>query len=72
MRRELSTDELARVWAIVLGTVGAFERLGEPVARAAGSVTVVDVLMRFEAGQCVGQVSFDQEGAVAGLFVRPA
>jgi hypothetical protein len=71
MRQGLPAGELARVWAMVIGTVGAFEGLGEPVAHVAGPVTVVDVLMRFEAGQFVGRVSFDQEGAVAGLFVQP-
>lgn len=72
MRRELPAEELARVWAMVIGTVGAFEGLGEPMIHAAGPITVVDVPMRFEAGQFGGRVSFDQEGAVAGLFVRPA
>jgi hypothetical protein len=72
MRRELDTEQLATVWAMVVGSVGAFERFGEPVAHAAGDLTVVDVLMHFEAGQAVAQVSFRHEGTVAGLFIRPA
>jgi hypothetical protein len=72
MRRELDTERLATVWARVVGSVGAFERFGEPVAHAAGDLTVVDVLMHFEAGTAVAQVSFRREGTVAGLFIRPA
>jgi hypothetical protein len=72
MRRELSTEALASVWAVVVGSVGAFERFGDPVVHAAGDLTVVDVLMEFEAGQTTAHVSFRAEGAVAGLFIRPA
>ncbi len=72
MRRELGVEALASVWATVVGTVGAFERFGEPVAHAAGSLTVVNVLMHFEAGQSTAQVSFRPEGTVAGMFLRPA
>lgn len=72
MRRELDTEKLASVWARVVGSVGAFERFGEPVVHAAGDLTVVDVLMSFEAGNGVAQVSFRSEGTVAGLFIRPA
>jgi len=72
MRRELDTQALASVWAVVVGSVGAFERFGDPVVHAAGEFTVVDVLMHFEAGQSTAQVSFRREGTVAGLFIRPA
>lgn len=70
MRRELGTEQLATVWAMVVGSVGAFERFGEPVVHAAGDLTVVDVLMHFEAGRGVAQVSFRREGTVAGLYLR--
>jgi hypothetical protein len=72
MRRELDTGRLATVWARVVGSVGAFERFGEPVAHAAGDLTVVDVLMHFEAGTTVAQVSFRPDGTVAGLYFRPS
>ena len=70
LRRALDTGQLATVWARVVGSVGAFERFGEPVAHAAGDLTVVDVLMHFEAGTAVAQVSFRPEGTVAGLYLR--
>ncbi|GAA2694827.1 MULTISPECIES: DUF3887 domain-containing protein [Actinosynnema] len=72
MRRELTPEHLATVWARVVGSVGRFERFGEPVQHAAGDITVVDVLLEFEAGQVTATVSFDREGKVAGLFFRPA
>ena len=72
MRRELSVESLASVWAMVVGSVGAFERFGPPVVHPSGDLTVVDVLLHFEAGHTVAQVSFRPEGTVAGLFVRPA
>jgi uncharacterized protein DUF3887 len=72
MRRELDVEALASVWAVVVGSVGAFERFGDPVAHAAGEVTVVNILMHFEAGQHTALVSLRPEGTVAGLFIRPA
>ncbi|ATE54703.1 DUF3887 domain-containing protein [Actinosynnema pretiosum] len=72
MRRELGPGRLATVWARVVGSVGRFERFGEPVQHVAGDITVVDVLLGFEAGQVTATVSFDREGEVAGLFFRPA
>ncbi|MET0495727.1 MAG: DUF3887 domain-containing protein [Actinoplanes sp.] len=71
MRRELGVEDLAMVWAIVVGSVGTFVRFGEPVAHTAGAFTVVNVLMHFEAGEHTAQVSFRPEGTVAGLFIRP-
>lgn len=72
MRRELGAEQLATVWARVVGSVGRFERFGEPVQHLAGDITVVDVLLEFEAGQVTATVSFDRGGKVAGLFYRPA
>jgi hypothetical protein len=52
--------------------VGAYEGMGEPFAHALGEFTVVDVPMRFEAADMTGQVSYRQDGKVAGLYVlRP-
>jgi hypothetical protein len=72
MRQALTVHDLASVWAVLIGSVGAFERFGEPVVHAAGALTEVDVLMHFEAGQSTAQVSFRAEGEVAGLYLRPA
>jgi hypothetical protein len=67
----IDAAQLASVWAMVIGTAGAFERFGEPVVHPAGDLSVVDVLMEFEAGQALAQVSFRGDGRVAGLYIRP-
>ncbi|WP_394770456.1 DUF3887 domain-containing protein [Lacisediminihabitans sp.] len=69
MRSHLDVDKLAAAWAQVAALVGAFERQGEPFARAADTLTVVDVPLAFEAGDMVGRIAFDPSGAIAGLFL---
>ena len=70
MSKALDAQALAAAWAQVIGTVGGYEGMGEPVAHQAGDYTVVDVPLRFEAGEFTGQVSFSRTGQVAGLFFR--
>lgn len=72
MRERLSADGLAAGWAQVAGTVGAYERMGQPNAFGVGEHTVVEVPLSFEAGEATGRITFDADGAVAGLFIRPA
>lgn len=69
MTAALTTGRLADTWATVVGTVGAYERPGEPFVRRQGDYTVVDVPLAFEAGDLTGRVSFAADGQVAGLFV---
>jgi hypothetical protein len=69
MAEQLPVAKLADTWAVVVGTVGAHDRSGEPFVRRQGDYTVVDVPLAFEAGDMVGRVAFDQAGRVAGLFV---
>jgi hypothetical protein len=71
MQEAVSADRLADGWAQMIATFGAFERPGEPVMRQLGTRTVVDLPLRFEAGDVTGQVTFDADGSVAGLFIRP-
>jgi hypothetical protein len=33
---------------------------------------VIEIPLFFEAGDCTGQVTFDRESQVIGLFLRPA
>ncbi|MFJ9562326.1 DUF3887 domain-containing protein [Streptomyces fuscichromogenes] len=60
--------------ATVAGLVGAFEGFGEeePFVRRIGDHTVVDVPLRYEAGDMKARVSFDTDEKVAGLFILPA
>lgn len=60
--------------AAVAGQVGAFEGFGtaEPFVRRIGDHTVVDVPLRYEAGDMKARVAFDTQEKVAGFFVLPA
>jgi hypothetical protein len=53
----------------VVGTVGAYERMGEPRVRQVGDYTVVDIPLSFEAKDMKGRVAYDRDGKVSGLFV---
>ncbi|MEY9872710.1 hypothetical protein ABH931_002187 [Streptacidiphilus sp. MAP12-33] len=57
--------------ATVTGLVGAFEGLGEgePFVRRVGDHAVVDVPLRYEAGDMKARVAFDADERVAGLFI---
>jgi hypothetical protein len=72
MQSRLDADRLAAGWAQTIGLIGSFERMGEPVAYPFGDTTVTDIPLYFEAGERTGRVSFDPDGKVVGLFIRPA
>lgn len=57
--------------AVVAGLVGAFEGFGraEPFVRRVGDHTVVDVPLRYEAGEMKARVTFDAQEKVAGFFI---
>ncbi|MEV6796639.1 hypothetical protein AB0M87_32875 [Streptomyces sp. NPDC051320] len=68
------TDE---VWgnglATLTGLVGPFEGFGEgePFVRRIGDHTVVDIPLRYEAGDMKAQVAFDAQERVAGIYIIP-
>lgn len=71
---EALTDEVrGNGLASVAGLVGAFEGFGEgePFVRRIGDHTVVDIPLRYEAGEMKARVAFDGEEKVAGLFILP-
>ncbi|MGH3256870.1 MAG: DUF3887 domain-containing protein, partial [Streptosporangiaceae bacterium] len=70
MSAALSAQALAAAWAQVIGTAGAYQGMGEPVAHQAGDYTVVNVPLHFEAAELNGRVSFSRTGQVAGLFIQ--
>jgi len=51
--------------------VGGYEGMGEPFAHRVADHTVVEIPLRFEAGEATGRVVFDEEGKVTGLWLRP-
>ena len=68
----LGAGKLGDDLALVVEMVGSYEGMGEPFAKAHGEFTVVDVPLRFEAGEMIGRVSFRADGKVAGFFIlRP-
>ena len=71
MLAAVDAPTIAAVWARVIGSVGRYERMGEPFVRQVGDLTVVDVPLHFEAGECVGQVSYDPDRKVAGFYLMP-
>ena len=68
----VSAERIALAWAHAAALAGSYERMGEPLVFPASDATVVDIPLFFEAGDWVGQVTFDREGQVTGLFLRPA
>jgi hypothetical protein len=72
MREGADAERLARGWGRLAGLIGSYEGMGEPLAHRVGDHTAVEVPLRFEAGAATGRVVFDEDGAVVGLWFRPA
>jgi hypothetical protein len=69
---EAFTDEVrTNALVTVAGLVGAFEGfgVGEPFVRRIGDHTVVDIPLRYEAGDMKARVAFDTDEKVAGIFI---
>lgn len=71
MLEAVGEDALRLAWAQVAGSVGRYERMGEPYARSTGDYTVVHMPLAFEAGERTVLVTYRQDGQVAGLLIRP-
>ena len=71
MSQGLDAKRLADSWARMAGLVGAYEGMGEPFAHRVADHTVVEIPLRFEAAEATGRVIFDEDGKVAGLWMRP-
>jgi len=57
--------------ATVAGLVGAFEGFGEgdPFVRRIGDHTVVDIPLRYEAGDMKARIAFDSDEKLAGFYI---
>jgi len=71
MRGHLNAERLASGWAQLAGMYGAFEGIGEISPVPVGGGAVVDVLLRFEAGEAMLWIQFDRDGRVRGLRQHP-
>jgi hypothetical protein len=72
MLEHVDAGRIADAYAQTVSMVGSFERMGEPVAYPVALGASVDIPLYFEAGECTGQVTFDRDGKVIGLFIRPS
>lgn len=72
MRERHDVNRLASGWAHLIGMFGSYQGSGEVSPVPAGDGTVVDVQLRFEAGEAMLWVRFDRDGKVAGLRLHPA
>lgn len=70
MLEAVGEDRLALAWTQVAGTVGRYERMGEPLVLATGEHTMVEVPLDFEAGERTVQVTYRADGQVSGLWIR--
>jgi hypothetical protein len=64
-------DAVAALWAQLAGSVGDYERMGEPFTHQLGDFTAVDVQLEFEAGALIARIAFAPDGKVAGLRFLP-
>lgn len=71
MLEHVDATRIADAYAQTVSMVGAFERMGEPVAYPVSMGASVDIPLYFEAGERAGQVTFDRNSKVIGLFIRP-
>jgi hypothetical protein len=71
MSEALDASRLAEAWARMASLVGSYEGMGEPFAHRVADHGVVEIPLRFEAGEATARVVFDEEGKVAGLWLRP-
>lgn len=71
MTADLTTGRLVAAWTATVATLGACERMGEPGTLRVGGYTVVHVPLHCAAGELTARVSFDDDGAVAGLHLLP-
>jgi hypothetical protein len=72
MLEGLSASRLGDGWVRTAGRIGRYEGMGEPFTHPLGEHTIVDIPLHFEAGEATGRVTFDADGKVVGLFIRPA
>ena len=72
MTETLPADKLAAAWDQVIGTAGTLRRMGDPSLRPQGGFTVVDIPLKFDAGELKGRVTFNADDQVSGLFILDA
>jgi hypothetical protein len=72
MSEALDAARLGEAWARVASLLGSYEGMGEPFAHRVAEQVVVEIPLRFEAGEATARIVFDTSDKVAGLWFRPA
>jgi len=67
----LTADAIADAWTAAVTALGPCERTGAPGTLRVGGYTVVEVPLHCAAGDLIVRVSFDDDGAIAGLHLLP-
>lgn len=71
MRKAAPPEMLRKAVGAQLAALGSLKRMGDGEVSKAGGFDVVFVPLEFERGSLRLQLSFDGEGRIAGLFLRP-
>ena len=71
MREGGDAARLAGGWARTVGMIGRYEGMGDR-SPTGPAIAPWSSSAGFEAGEATGRVIFDDDGKVAGLWLRPA
>ncbi|TAM92947.1 MAG: DUF3887 domain-containing protein [Rhodanobacteraceae bacterium] len=71
MQAGLDPGKLAKVWASVGTQLGKLETRGTPQTVMYEGIPVITTPLQFEKGNLAAQVACDNDGKVAGFYLRP-
>lgn len=72
MRAAMPTEKLKEFWEQLISQMGAFKERGKARQEKVQGYDVVFVRCEFEKGRLDLQLTFDSDGRIGGMFVRPA
>jgi len=71
LRGQLSEDRLRNQLGPQMRSLGALEKIGEPVIEPAGQLKVAIITVKFTAASIDWRFTVNSEGKIAGLFFQP-
>jgi hypothetical protein len=72
MRAQLGEERLRRQVGPQMRSLGAVQKIGEPVIEPAGKLKVAVITVKFSTATIDWRFTVDPEGKIAGLFFQPA
>lgn len=72
VRPNLDAERLASGWSQMISRYGSYESTGKVSPIAFDDGVVIDLLLRFEAGEAMLWARFDSDGKISGLRLHPA